>query len=309
MSDIREIGVKNAKKGLFTRAINYFELAISSGDIHALNDLGVVKERQGDYSKSLEYYYKAAVLGNRDAIVNIAKDFLFGRGVEHDRNMALKFFKRAAYLGHPNGYYWIVAEYCKDQPLEKKIEFLKKGYEVEQDWPHEYSCAMQLGYTLEFNNRQEEAIPYYENAIEKGCVQGMYNLGMVYLQLNKPEKAINCLKMAADGNYPDAYAVLAKEYYKGENVEKDLDTCMAYLAESINLNSPKGRLFYIELALNKEFDASKEEIESQIKKFFNHQYFLDYMGTYNNIKENHINDLDWESIESETIDDKPYVEE
>lgn len=64
MSKIREIGVDLAKAKKYREAMYLLEKAASNGDIDAINDMGVVHERNRNYEKAMEMYQFAALFGS-----------------------------------------------------------------------------------------------------------------------------------------------------------------------------------------------------------------------------------------------------
>ena len=56
-----------------------------------------------DYQKAIEYYKKAADLGDVVAYVNLGKIYYEGKGVKQDYQKALQYYKKAADLGDETG--------------------------------------------------------------------------------------------------------------------------------------------------------------------------------------------------------------
>ena len=313
MSEIRKLGVKNAKEGNLEKAVNYLKFAIDVGDCDALNDLGVVREKEGKYDLAHELYLEAAALGNKDALVNAAKDILYHRvfaGFLGSRK-AFRFLRRAAELGHPAGYGLLFEHFLRNREnmtLEEKIDFLKEGFECEKKWDNCVSCAVQLGYLLETNDRDEEAIPYYKNAAKKSSGIANFNLAFAYKRKGDMKKFITFMKKAADLNYPDAYAELARVYISGDaDIKSDKKTARVYLEESLSLNSLRGRLLYVDCGLCHDYEFSKEEMENQVKLFLSQKYHEDFMDYYNTLKNQFPNDLDWDVLEKELYSDDYYI--
>lgn len=312
MSEIRKLGVKNAEKGNIKKAEMLLKIAIDGGDCDAFNDLGVVKEKEGKYLEAHELYLQAAALGNKDALINVARDLLYGRIIEGSiaHKKAFMFLRRAAMLGHPAGYGLMFEHFLRnrsDMSIEDKIAFLKEGFECEKNWKNTISCAMQLGCLLESIDKDEEAIPYYKNAAKKSSGVANFNLAFSYYKVGDKNKFIAYLKKAADLNYPDAYAELARAYINGEDVKADKKLGRVYLEESLSLNSLRGRLIYIDCGLSHDYDFSKENIESQVKLFLKSPYHDIHIEWYNQLKEHFINDLDWESLEVDASSEDDYV--
>ena len=100
--------------------------AANQGDTNALIKLGVNAELQNNYSSALNYYSKAASLGNTDALVFIGQLYEFGGGVKQNYANALTYYTKSANLGNSTAIYNIGNLY-------------ENGHGVKQD----YTKAMQ----------------------------------------------------------------------------------------------------------------------------------------------------------------------
>ena len=74
---------------------------IKKNDPNAMTDMGKKHEKEGEYGKALEYYTKAAELGDMDAHACLATLYDDGDGVEKDIKKAVYHFEQAAIGGHP----------------------------------------------------------------------------------------------------------------------------------------------------------------------------------------------------------------
>ena len=74
---------------------------IKKNDPAAMTQMGKKHDKEGDYAKALEYWTKAAELGDVDANFNLATLYYNGDGVAEDEKKAVYHHEQAAIGGHP----------------------------------------------------------------------------------------------------------------------------------------------------------------------------------------------------------------
>eukprot|EP00984_Skeletonema_dohrnii_P032043 scaffold25428_cov72-Skeletonema_dohrnii-CCMP3373.AAC.3 len=74
---------------------------IAANDPVAMRRKGTQQYKKGDYDGALEYYTRAAKLGDLDAKYELACMYEFGKGVEKDRVKVVHYLEEAAIGGHP----------------------------------------------------------------------------------------------------------------------------------------------------------------------------------------------------------------
>ena len=88
---------------LYYSALEWWEKAADLGNSFVMCDIAYVYEEgngvEQDFGKAMEWYEKAADLGNADAMNNIGWMYGNGNGVEQDLSMALEWYEKAAALG------------------------------------------------------------------------------------------------------------------------------------------------------------------------------------------------------------------
>jgi len=72
-----------------------------ANDPHALLPMGYDLHQEGDYGSALEYWRKAAELGNAEAHYVVSNIYWEGKGVEKDIKKAIYHLEKAAIDGHP----------------------------------------------------------------------------------------------------------------------------------------------------------------------------------------------------------------
>jgi hypothetical protein len=77
---------------------------VKANDPHALRLMGAKCGKEGDYDKAVEYFTKAAELGDAEAHCRLGLMYMEGEGeiVEKDYGMAMYHWEKAAIGGHPN---------------------------------------------------------------------------------------------------------------------------------------------------------------------------------------------------------------
>ena len=66
---------------------------------------GMKWHKKGEYIKAIDYYSKAAALGNAEAHFKLALMYRLGHGVEKDKGKEIYHLEEAAVGGHPSARY------------------------------------------------------------------------------------------------------------------------------------------------------------------------------------------------------------
>ncbi len=75
---------------------------VKKNDPAAITQMGKKHEKEGDFVKAVEYYTKAAELGDMNAHCNLGNLYFRGEGVEKDEKKAVYHLEQAAIGGHPD---------------------------------------------------------------------------------------------------------------------------------------------------------------------------------------------------------------
>ena len=116
---------------------------IKATDPAAMNHMGEMCYKEGDYEGALEYFTKAAELGILDAHYHLGLMYYKGGGVEEDEKKSIHHYEKAAMGGHP---------YARNN----------------------------LGWYEEGNGNIERAVKHYIIAANLGCGQSMKTLWKHY---------------------------------------------------------------------------------------------------------------------------------
>ena len=314
----RLFGINLANEGDFEGAEIALKKAIEEGDILAINDYGVVCEREGKYSMARSCYMLAGVLGHSTAITNLGNMYENGISVRYNPKIALMLYKRSASLGCSRAHFKLGRMYIRGKGVEKDRDlakdYLEKGYKIEQTLNDEYECAIELGCDYDFGlfgeDNRDKALEYYTFASERGCALGYYNAGFIYLNNNDPEKAVDCWHKAGKLGYGDGYSKLFEIYWLGEGtIKQDKELAKVCLQKGLKLGSWHAQIRLADVCL--DGDLGEVDVECAKKAIahylaYSGEYKDDYWSFYEDIKNSHRDELDWEAIER---DPEKYLED
>ena len=126
---------------------------VEANDPVAINQQGVEQYERGNYRSALEYWKKAATLGDADAHFKLSIVYHLGHGVEKDRGKQIHHLEEAAIGGHPLARYnlgclalarkrnkeravkhfIIAAKQGQDESIKKLMKLFKEGYVEKED--------------------------------------------------------------------------------------------------------------------------------------------------------------------------------
>ncbi len=218
-------------------AVNYYETAISLGNVNAYNNLGYMYHHgqavEQDYAKALELYKKGVALGSDAAANQIGWMYSYGHGVEQNYEEALVWYQRGAELGNGNcvnnlGYAyemgWGVAADCV-KALEYYIQAgeLGNGY----GWGNAGNIYLHGREGVEVN--VEKALECYKKGAELDHLVSINQVGYIYGDLYGDfEEGLTWYLKAADAGLPVAMANIGYYYLYGLGTETDLAMAETY---------------------------------------------------------------------------------
>ena len=239
--ELRQKGIKFSRSGNNEKAKRYFKRSIAQGCINAINDLGVIYEKENLLRKAYLEYRKAAELNVGVAWSNIANFYKKGLYLKRDINEAIKCYEKAGEFGYTEAYYYLYEIYTSNlfgnkKNYSKAISYLRIGAEKQLNSNDEqYGCIMELNYNLS-NGRyvrksERAAFELIKKAEKLNIGPLLYNLGCHYVYGNGVAKDIEkgkaILIKAMNRGYPNAYHVLGKLYFEGWGGNQD--QLLAYL--------------------------------------------------------------------------------
>ncbi len=181
-----------------------------------------------DYAKALEWYEKAAGLGESAAKYQIGYLYFSGNGVTQDYTKAMEWYKEAADLGAVGAMYEIGNLYFHGQGVEqdyaKALEWYEKAAACGNDDAMNNAGWIYLnvqGVTQDY----AKALELFEKAAALGNADAMYNQACIYLygwgvEINY-EKALELYMGASALGNDNSRNLIGWMYDKGLGVEQD----------------------------------------------------------------------------------------
>jgi tetratricopeptide (TPR) repeat protein len=128
---IREMQAKSEEKCPFCRELlpttdeeeeeNVMK-RIEANDPVAMREQGIECYKKGDYSSAVEYYTKAAVLGDTEAHYQLSICYCLGHGIEKDEKKEVFHLEEAAIGGHPIARYNLGCHEGSNGVIERAIK-------------------------------------------------------------------------------------------------------------------------------------------------------------------------------------------
>lgn len=231
-----------------------------------------------DFSKAVEFYTKAAKMGNSIAMNNLGIMYLEGIGVEQNYKIAKELFDKAYSQGLVDAAKSLGFVYHTGRgvpvDLDKSIEFFlipaEKGDSFSQN---------ELG--VLYQGKQEEkyykeAIKWYTKAADQNNYLAEFNLAHMYKEGKGVDvdfaKAAKYLALSATKGYVLAQYDLAGMYGSGKGVGKDYVEMYAWLtvAGNIMLESLEYRQFLPSLMSDEDLKQAEEKAKLYYKLFGSH---------------------------------------
>ncbi|MGN1150831.1 MAG: tetratricopeptide repeat protein [Lachnospiraceae bacterium] len=154
---------------------------------YAMKNIGVFYENgvgvEPDYGKAMEWYEKAADLGNLYAMRRIGNMYYNGNGVEQDYAKAMEWYEKVADLGDTNAMADIGNMYYNGNGVEQDYARAMEWYEKAADLGNS-TATMNVAYMYQEGQGAEQdyakAMEWYEKAAELGQPIAMNNIGYLY---------------------------------------------------------------------------------------------------------------------------------
>lgn len=208
------------------RAANYYQQAISKGDVNGKYHLGLLyyKEKfgQGDLAlKNAIYAFReAAAKGHAPSMYQLATMYEKGVGFSKDMGQAVQLYRKSAHAGYAPAQMQVGLLY-ENGILVPKNETLAAAWytkAAEQGLPTaQYLLAGMYRQGLGIPQNLSQARILYENAAKSGLVDAQYDLGVFYLlksEFQDYKKAEYWLQKAAGQNDTQAREILLQVQQK-----------------------------------------------------------------------------------------------
>lgn len=197
-----------------------------SGDATAMNEVGswyyTGTHVLQDYDKAFEWWKKASIKADINAIANLGKCYRYGHGVEKDSVDAVRLYEKSIKCGNHELLLQCAAE-SKTSPFDAMVagDCFKNGVGTKKDL--------------------HRAASLFGDAADRGSVEGMKEAGLCYLNTKDNEKALKYFeKGATHGNVTCLYWA-GKMLMGGMNVPENYEQGVVYLLKAAEAGLPAAR--------------------------------------------------------------------
>lgn len=265
--ELRKMGVKLAKQGNYVEAAEMMDQAIKLGNTLALNELGVIMERNDLHKEAFDYYMNASKCGVGIGSRNAGNLLRRGIGVKKNEAKAIEMLELAIKQGNILAYidlYKIYAYSKKLKNIKLARKCLKKGARLERKSIDMEACTITLAYNFENGVFEKKSIRNTFRTLKltykPGKTECAYNLGLCYLfgkgTKVDEKKGIELLEEALEGGYDDAAYRLAR-YYEEKGKDDYRSLIIHYVGEGLQLHSKKTAFMYSRLCLSGVYKDDK----------------------------------------------------
>ena len=210
-----ERGLRSSQTEAMKRYTTVTEQNPMMDDFGKIYDLGELVE-QDEYT-AMEYFGKAAELGNAEAMWYVGTFWEEGVVVSRDPAKAMEWYRKAAEAGDADSWMSIAACYADGRGTEQDFPAALSYYEKAADSGSHMACDY-LGYLYMAGEQvpqdYEKGLEYYRKAAALGNSRSMMALGYAYLSGQgtdaDPEEAARWYEMAALAGRTDALEFLKK---------------------------------------------------------------------------------------------------
>ena len=190
---------KYEKEGKIIGAKEWYEKAITKGNVEAMRKLGVLYYAEGDKEKAKKWLEKSASKGDIKAIEYLGELY----DEEGDKVKAKKWYEKAATKGSTTAMTKLGVLYDKEGDKEKA----KKWYEKAAT-KGSTTAMYNLGLLYDEDGEKAKAKEWLEKAVAKGDADAMNKLGLLYANEGDKEKAKEWLEKAASKGIKEAKEAL-----------------------------------------------------------------------------------------------------
>ena len=258
-------------------AKQWLQKAGEAGASSAYKDLAVIAQNENDYTKAMEYYLKAADMGNGEAMCRIGLLYDSGKGVTKNIDTANQWYLKAGEAGLSYGYYNLANNYNSAEEYTKAMEYYLKAADMGNG---EAMCQIGLLYNLGKGVAKniDTANQWYLKAGEAGDSDGYYCLAENCRSLSQ---AIEYYRKAADMGNAKAMIEIGMSYEYGRGVTKNVDTANQWYLKAGEAGDPEGYMIVAEYyrkqkkeytkaieLYEKAFDLGRKSCSYEIAKLY-----------------------------------------
>lgn len=196
-----------AQNGNESKAVLWWEKAACQNHLSAQSNLGEFYFRKSEYEKALKWIIPAATKGSPEACLRLAQSYLNGYGISVDIQSALDWSEKAAKAGLKNAYtltYIIYNDYLSN----KEMASIWLGRAVDVGEPEALTIMNSLGLEEMAKGNVDKGLKYFMRAADNGFSEAQYNVGIYYINAGQPAIAKIWIAKAAKQNFPKAIQLL-----------------------------------------------------------------------------------------------------
>ena len=265
---------KNEEKGEA-----YIKEATDAGYAPALYRAGLIAERDGDYGRAIDCFYRSAQTDYTPALVKMGILSESGEVIARDENAAYYYFKRAAECGSSRGCYGLAR--CYEQGIGTEVSRKKAFDYFRLAATSGYRDAeLETGYRYMFGIGTKKELMlakgYLSTSAKEGNAIATYYLGVghasgKYFKKSK-SLALKFFEKSAKLGYVSAYTRLGEAYGK-ENKEykNDVKKSFAYFSKAVELGDGEAlaylaNCYYNGSGVAKDHEKAKELVNESAER-------------------------------------------
>lgn len=207
-----------------------------------------------DYVKAVEWLQKGDEAGSLQCTYQITKHIENGEGIDHDASKYFFYMNKAASGGYEEAYLPLARCYLNGLGTQEDRNMAFKWYQKAADISVKGITALAQCYTYGIGTQQDydKAVELYKIAAEQGDAQAQCDLGICYRSgegvEKDPVKAIEWYLKAAEQGHGGALNNLGIMYQHGIGVESDIEKAAEYYLKAAEAGNADGQfcigLFY-----------------------------------------------------------------
>ena len=241
-----------------------------------------------DMPKAIDYFKRAADLGNRNAKRTIALEYISGENVEQDIDKGIEMLTELANGGDTMSAYKLGKIYLSGEVVFTDLDKAEKYLWQAANDDNEYAMySLAKLYLLDERKDLAQAVKWLEKACEHEDIKtyAAYTYAKILLDDNEfhdTEKSIRLLEDAADENNWCAYLLGRLYLFGNDDVEKDKQKAIEWLTKSADNGNA-----YAEALLQHSEDYERSVMTSTVMSLFAHLARIiedDYMRSHRKLQ-------------------------
>ena len=264
----------------YSWAEHFYELAGNQQYSAALVNIGYMARiglgREVDYGRAMDYYIKAAELGNLRARTNIGTAYIRGQGVPKLPEEGVLWYRLAASSGWANAITALGDSYRMGNGVKQDLAQAAALYKASAD-TGQIDAMANLGQAYAtgagVKKDMKRGLDLLTRATDMGNQYAPFYTAMLYLKgddelAKDPRRALNLLELSANRGNEFAYLHLAYGYRDGAFTKGKPDLKKAYFNAAIAERWRADKADEVKTAIAEKLDpATKEELDQQVELY------------------------------------------